>query len=47
MGNLVYLFAAYTVIWVVLFAYVINLSFKNRALRKKLEALESRKKGKG
>ena len=46
MGNLVYLFAAYTVIWVVLFAYLINLSFKNRALKKKLEALKSRKKGK-
>ena len=33
MGNLVYLFAAYSVIWVGLFAYLINLSFKNRALR--------------
>ncbi len=46
MGNLVYVFAAYTVIWVVLFAYLINLSYKNRSLRKTLEALKSRRKGK-
>ena len=47
MGNLVYLFAAYAVIWVALFAYLINLSFKNRALSRKLEVLESKKKRKG
>jgi CcmD family protein len=37
--NFWYLFAAYTIIWTALFAYVLSLSRKNRALQEELQAL--------
>jgi len=47
MTNLTYLFAAYTVVWVVLFLYIFSLSRKIKRLEKILAALKgSRKKKK-
>ncbi|MFQ6066834.1 MAG: CcmD family protein [bacterium] len=47
MTNLIYLFAAYTVIWVALFIYIFSLSRKSSQLGKMLAALkESREKKK-
>lgn len=37
--NLVYLFAAYTIIWIVLFGYIVFLSQQVGDLRNQLEAL--------
>lgn len=41
MKNLGYLFAAYTIIWTVLFIYVATLSRKNRALAEDLRLLQT------
>lgn len=40
--NLSYLFAAYTIIWVVLFGYILSLSRKNRELGREIVALKER-----
>jgi len=39
MENLVYLFAAYTVIWIALFAYLFNLSRRQDRLRQEMDSL--------
>lgn len=41
--GLTYLFLAYTVIWLVLFFYLIVLSRKNRKLEKEIERLKNEK----
>jgi len=40
MGNLPYLVAAYALVWIVLFAYLFNLSRKNKALQRELETIK-------
>ena len=42
MDNLSYLFAAYTVIWLLVFAYIFYLSRRQRALQREIEALQRR-----
>lgn len=42
--GLTYLFLAYTVIWLVLFFYLIVLSRKNRKLEKEIERLKTSSK---
>lgn len=42
MKNFWYLFAAYTIIWTALFAYIMHLSRKNRELRDELQDLQAR-----
>lgn len=39
--NFWYLFAAYTIIWTAMFAYIINLSKKNKELRDELNELQT------
>lgn len=39
MENLVYLFAAYTVIWIALFAYLFHLSRRQERLRQEMDSL--------
>lgn len=39
MENLSFLFAAYAAVWVLLFAYVVVLSRRNRALEREIEEL--------
>jgi CcmD family protein len=39
--NFWYLFAAYTIIWTAIFAYVVHLSQKNRQLRDELRELRA------
>lgn len=39
MDNLGYLFAAYTVIWAVIFGYVFFLYYKQRKLRRQMDLL--------
>jgi CcmD family protein len=39
MGNLNFLFAAYTAVWLLLFLYLLGLSRRNRALGKEIEEL--------
>lgn len=46
MSNLGYVFAAYTIIWAVLFGYLLTLSAKQRQLRRELETLKSSIKSK-
>jgi CcmD family protein len=41
MDNLGFLFAAYTAVWLVLFAYVLVLARRNRALEKEIEDLRT------
>ncbi len=41
MKNFWYLFSAYTIIWTVLWAYVVYLSQANRALKQDIEALRA------
>jgi CcmD family protein len=41
MGNLNFLFAAYTAVWVLLFLYLLGLSRRNRALEKEIEELRA------
>ncbi|MBI2865739.1 MAG: CcmD family protein [Chloroflexi bacterium] len=43
MNNLGYLFAAYTIIWLVLFAYSFRLARRVEELRQRLEALGRRR----
>lgn len=40
MENLSYLFVAYTVTWIVLFAYIFRLQLREKNLRQKIEELE-------
>ncbi len=40
MDNLGYLFAAFAVVWAVLFAYVLGLSRKQRQLRREIDSLK-------
>ena len=40
MENLGFLFAAYTIIWVVLFGYVISIFTRQRKLQKELDLLK-------
>ena len=46
MGNLVYLFAAYAVFWVLTFAFIFNLARRQKGLQREIESfkrvLESR-----
>jgi CcmD family protein len=37
--NFWFLFAAYTIIWTAMFAYIVNLSRKNKELREELSEL--------
>lgn len=39
MDNLSFLFAAYTAIWILIFAYVMSLSRRNRTLENEIEEL--------
>lgn len=39
MKHFWFLFAAYTIIWTAMFAYIVNLSKKNKALRDELGEL--------
>jgi len=41
MANLNFLFAAYTVVWVLLFAYVFGVSRRNRTLEKEIDELRA------
>jgi CcmD family protein len=41
MENLGFLFAAYSAVWVLLFAYVVVLSRRNRSLEKEIEELRA------
>ena len=41
MKNFWYLFSAYTIIWTVLWVYVVYLSQANRALKQDIEALRA------
>ena len=40
MENLGYLFAAYTIIWAVIFGYVFFLYYKQRKLRRQIDLLK-------
>jgi len=42
MKNFWYLFAAYSIIWTVLWVYIIRLSRKNKELREELRDLQAR-----
>ncbi len=42
MQNLSYLFAAYTIIWVVIFGYIFTLSRRNQELGKEIVALKEK-----
>ncbi len=39
--NLSFLFAAYTVVWVGLFVYIVSLSRRSRALKREVEELRA------
>ena len=39
MGNLVYLFAAYAVFWVLTFAFVFSIARRQKGLRREIESL--------
>ncbi len=41
MKNFWYLFAAYTIVWTALFAYLVHISGKNRELRDELQELQA------
>ncbi len=45
MENLGYLFAAFTVIWVVVFGYLLILMNRQKKLKKMLEQIENRGSG--
>ena len=47
MNNLGFLFAAYTVVWVLLFLYILALSRRNRALERELDELRELVQRKG
>lgn len=40
MGNLLYLFAAYAVFWVLTFVFVFNLARRQKGLQKEIESLK-------
>jgi len=42
MGNMSYLFAAYTIIWAVVFGYVFYLYRKQRKLQRDINSLKDR-----
>lgn len=44
MDNLDYLFAAFAIVWGVIFGYLLLLSYKQRKLEHELELLEKRLK---
>ena len=39
MDGFIYLFAAYTAVWIVLFLYLFNISRKQQKLHREIEAL--------
>ncbi|MEW6141753.1 MAG: CcmD family protein [Chloroflexota bacterium] len=41
MENIGYLFAAYTIIWLVVFGYVLSLSSRQNKLRRELDSLKA------
>ncbi len=43
MDNLGYLFAAYTIIWALIFGYVFFLYYKQRKLRQQMDLLKDSK----
>ncbi len=47
MENLGYLFAAFTIVWAVIFGYVFSLSRKQRQLRLELDSLKEAMREKG
>lgn len=42
MENLGYLFAAYTIVWAVIFGYIFSLSRRQRELRREVDLLKER-----
>ncbi|MCL4459185.1 MAG: CcmD family protein [Chloroflexi bacterium] len=40
MQDLSYLFAAYTIIWLAIFTYMLSLAWRERDLRREIEALK-------
>ncbi len=40
MGDLVYIFAAYAVFWVLTFAFVFNLARRQKGLQREIESLK-------
>jgi len=40
MGDLVYIFAAYAVFWVLTFVFVFNLSRRQKGLQREIESLK-------
>ena len=42
MDDLDYLFATFTVVWVVIFGYILILSFRQRKLQKMIESVETK-----
>ncbi len=46
MNGLLYLFAAFAVIWIVLFLYMFGLSRQQRALRREIEMIRDHLTGK-
>ena len=47
MENLSYLFAAYTAIWILIFAYLVRLKRREKTLRQDLDQLRQRLSGEG
>jgi CcmD family protein len=47
MENASYLFAAYAIVWAVVFGYVLSLLGKQRRLRRELDSLKESLKEKG
>ena len=47
MNNLGFLCAAYTVVWVLLFLYILALSRRNRALEREIDELRELLQSKG
>ena len=45
MDDLDYLFAAFTAVWVVIFGYVLMLSFKQKKLQREIESIEAKLSG--
>ncbi len=45
MDDLDYLFATFAVVWVVIFAYILLLSFRQRQLQRRVESIETRISG--
>ena len=45
MENLTYLFAAYTAIWILVFAYLVRLQRREKILRQELDQLRQRLSG--